>query len=56
MYALKFDSINLELKVPSHLVESRFRLGFSHALEGGQLNKIEQFKLSFNARNHRLCR
>lgn len=35
------------IKIPVHLREERFRRGFRHALQGGQITKIEQLKLSF---------
>lgn len=38
---------DLGVKVPTHLVEQRFRAGFQHALEGKQLTRVEHLKLSF---------
>lgn len=33
--------------VPAHLKQERFCAGFEHAMKGGQLNKVEYFRLSF---------
>jgi len=35
------------VRVPAHLKGDRFRAGFEHGLEGGQLNKVEYMRLSF---------
>ncbi len=35
------------VRVPAHLKEDRFRAGFAHGLQGGQLNKVAYMKLSF---------
>lgn len=35
------------LRIPRHLMEERFREGFHHALTGGQINRVEQLRLSF---------
>ena len=35
------------LRIPAHLVAERFCCGFHHALTGGQLDKVEQLRLSF---------
>ena len=35
------------IRTPGHLIKDRFRSGFQHALKGGQLNKVEYFRLSF---------
>jgi hypothetical protein len=35
------------LRIPRHLMEDRFREGFHHALTGGQINRVEQLRLSF---------
>ena len=35
------------LSIPAHLIEERFCCGFHHALTGGQLDKVEQLRLSF---------
>ena len=37
----------LEIPIPGHLREDRFNRGFHHALKGGQLNRVEYFRLSF---------
>jgi citrate lyase alpha subunit len=37
----------IEVAVPPSLLKDRFAAGFAHAMRGGQLNKIEYFKLSF---------
>lgn len=33
--------------IPAHLIGDRFRAGFLHALQGGNLLKAEHLKLSF---------
>ena len=38
---------DVNIKIPKHLIHDRFCAGFRHALQGGQLSKIEQLKLSF---------
>ncbi len=35
------------IPIPPHLIPQRFRAGFRHALEGGQLDRIEHFRRSF---------
>lgn len=35
------------LRIPAHLIAERFCCGFHHALTGGQLDKVEQLRLSF---------
>lgn len=35
------------IRIPSHLREDRFCRGFLHALQGGQINRVEQLRLSF---------
>jgi hypothetical protein len=37
----------LGIRVPVHLKPERFTCGFNHALKGGQLDKVEYFRLSF---------
>lgn len=37
----------LGIMIPRHLREERFCSGFEHALKGGQLNRVEYFRLSF---------
>ena len=37
----------LGMVVPSYLRKTRYRAGYAHAMRGGQLDKIEYFKLSF---------
>jgi len=37
----------LGIKLPAHVVRERFHAGFTHALAGKQLTKIEHLKLSF---------
>ena len=41
------DPQEVGVRIPPHLLSARFRAGFQHALEGGQLNKVEYFRLSF---------
>lgn len=38
---------DVSIRIPRHLIEERFCAGFEHALKGGQLSKIEYFRLSF---------
>ena len=38
---------DIGLRIPAHLMADRFCCGFHHALTGGQINKVEQFRLSF---------
>jgi hypothetical protein len=38
---------DIGLRIPRHLMEDRFRQGFHHALTGGQINQVEQLRLSF---------
>lgn len=35
------------IKIPFHLIQDRFREGFSHALHGRQLTQREHLRLSF---------
>lgn len=35
------------IAIPRHLMEERFRSGFRHALEGGQITLAAQLRLSF---------
>ena len=35
------------ISIPRHLREDRFRTGFRHALEGGQITHREQLRRSF---------
>ena len=35
------------ITVPPSLWKDRYQAGFAHAMRGGQLDKIEYFKLSF---------
>ena len=37
----------IEVTVPPSLLKDRFEAGFAHAMRGGQLDRIEYFKLSF---------
>ena len=37
----------LVLSSPPFLIKERFHAGFTHAMRGGKLDKIEYFKLSF---------
>ena len=37
----------LAVTVPPSLMKDRYQAGFAHAMRGGQLDKIEYFKLSF---------
>jgi hypothetical protein len=36
-----------QIRVPPLLRKDRYQAGFVHAMRGGQLDKIEYFKLSF---------
>jgi hypothetical protein len=38
---------DIGVKIPAHLIESRFNAGFEHALKGGHLTDIEYFRRSF---------
>jgi len=38
---------DIGLKVPKSLIETRYKCGFRHALEGGQISAVEHLKLSF---------
>ena len=38
---------DIGLRIPAHLKEDRFCSGFHHALIGGQINQVEQLRLSF---------
>lgn len=35
------------IKIPGHLKEGRYCSGFEHALRGGQIDRVEHFRLSF---------
>jgi len=35
------------IAIPGHLVEARFRSGFRHALQGGQITRREHLRKSF---------
>lgn len=37
----------LGIKIPPHLREDCFNLGFEHALKGGQLTEVKHLRLSF---------
>jgi len=37
----------MAVAVPPSLMKERYQAGFAHGLRGGQLDKIEYFKLSF---------
>ena len=37
----------VEISVPPTLRNDLYKAGYVHAMQGGQLNKIEYFKLSF---------
>ncbi len=37
----------LGIRIPRTLIKDRFRSGFRHALQGGQLNRVEYLRLSF---------
>lgn len=38
---------DIGVKIPATLRPDRFRRGFDHALRGGQLDRVEYFRLSF---------
>jgi hypothetical protein len=38
---------DVNIRIPGHVIKGQFNAGFQHALQGGQLNKIEQLRLSF---------
>lgn len=38
---------DIGMKIPAHLIESRFNAGFEHALKGGHLTDVEYFRRSF---------
>jgi len=38
---------DLGLRIPSTLRRERFNRGFDHALHGGQLDRVDYFRLSF---------
>ncbi len=38
---------DIGLRIPPHLMTERFCHGFHHALTGGQINRVEQLRLSF---------
>ena len=38
---------DIGLRIPGHLKADRFCSGFHHALTGGQINQVEQLRLSF---------
>lgn len=35
------------IEIPPHLIEARFRSGFLHALQGGQITRAEQLRKSY---------
>ena len=35
------------ITIPRNLIDARYRRGFRHALEGGQINNVEHLRLSF---------
>jgi hypothetical protein len=35
------------IRIPRNLIEARFKQGFRHALEGGQICAVEHLRLSF---------
>jgi hypothetical protein len=37
----------MTIAVPQSLIKERYQAGFAHGLHGGQLDKIDYFKLSF---------
>ena len=37
----------LGIKVPPHIMQSRFDSGFAHALKGGRITEVKQLRLSF---------
>ncbi len=39
------DDVGVE--IPPNLIEARFRSGFLHALQGGQITRAEQLRKSF---------
>ena len=39
--------VETAVTTPSSLLIDRYQAGFAHAMRGGQLDKIEYFKLSF---------
>ena len=47
MHALYPGPRDVGIRIPSHLREARFCRGFRHALQGGQITRAEQLKLSF---------
>lgn len=47
MHALYPGPHDVGIRIPSHLREDRFCRGFHHALQGGQITRVEQLKLSF---------
>lgn len=38
---------DIGIPIPRTLIKDRFRSGFRHALKGGQLDRVEYFRLSF---------
>lgn len=38
---------DIGLRIPPNLRRERFRRGFDHGLRGGQLDRIDYFRLSF---------
>ncbi len=38
---------DIGIPIPRHLIEERFRRGFRHALEGGQITDVQQLRRSF---------
>jgi len=43
----QLTATELAVSVPPFLIKERFQAGFAHAMRGGQLDKVEYFKLSF---------
>lgn len=37
----------LGIKLPPHIMQSRFDRGFDHALKGGKITEVKQLRLSF---------
>lgn len=38
---------DIGIRIPRRLIEARYRHGFRHALEGGQIAAVEHLRLSF---------
>ncbi len=43
------DPQEVGIRIPPYLMKDRFCAGFRHGLRGGQLDRIEYFRLSFRA-------